>query len=104
MKQPRFNLVFSVKKIALVFIIIFISMLKFGQVYAQEVTAVCKNITVQLDSNGVASISANDIDNGSFGTNGILSIEIDKDSFTCLDIGSNTVTLSVIGNFFFGDQ
>ncbi|RMB64166.1 T9SS C-terminal target domain-containing protein [Dokdonia sinensis] len=61
-------------------------------------TAICSNITVQLDDTGNASITAADIDNGSNDACGIDSIAIDTTSFTCADVGDNTVTLTVTDN------
>ncbi|MBL4861666.1 MAG: gliding motility-associated C-terminal domain-containing protein, partial [Crocinitomicaceae bacterium] len=59
---------------------------------------VCQNITVQLDASGNASITAADIDNGSTDACGIAGLTASKTSFTCADIGANTVTLTVIDN------
>ena len=61
-------------------------------------TASCKNITVQLDASGNASITASDIDNGSSDACGIASLSIDNNSFSCSDVGANTVTLTVTDN------
>ncbi len=58
-------------------------------------TAVCQNITVQLDASGTAIINASDIDNGSSDACGIANIDIDTTLFGCANIGSNTVILSV---------
>lgn len=58
--------------------------------------AVCQNITVELDGNGEATIDAEqDIDNGSTDNCGIASYALDVNSFTCADLGLNTVTLTV---------
>jgi len=57
-------------------------------------TAMCQNITVQLDVNGLATITANDLDGGSSDTCGIGLLAIDMDTFDCTDIGSNNVTLT----------
>jgi hypothetical protein len=54
-----------------------------------------QNITVQLDANGDASITANQIDNNSTDNCTINSQNIDISSFTCADLGANTVTLTV---------
>ncbi|MCZ4320341.1 hypothetical protein O4H26_15230, partial [Aequorivita viscosa] len=58
-------------------------------------TAVCQNITVQLDATGNASIAASDIDNGSTDICGIASLSVSPSSFTCADVGPNTITLTV---------
>ncbi len=60
-------------------------------------TVVCQDITVQLDATGNATITADAIENGSFGNCGktIASSAINIDTFTCLNIGNNTVTLTV---------
>ncbi|MCW5518357.1 HYR domain-containing protein [Aureitalea sp. L0-47] len=60
--------------------------------------AVCQDITVQLDSGGNASITVNDIDNGSSDNCGIASRTLDVSNFTCADIGVNSVTLTVTDN------
>ncbi|MEM6963465.1 MAG: HYR domain-containing protein [Bacteroidota bacterium] len=60
--------------------------------------AVCQNVTIQLDANGLASITAADIENGSTdncATTAQLTFALDKTDFTCADLGENTVTLSV---------
>jgi hypothetical protein len=58
-------------------------------------TAVCQNATVSLDANGNASVTAAQVNNGSFDNCGIASVSIDKSSFTCSNVGPNTVTLKV---------
>ncbi len=60
--------------------------------------AIAKDITVQLDANGTASITAADIDNGSNDACGIASLALDIDSFTCSNVGDNTVVLTVTDN------
>lgn len=59
---------------------------------------ICKDVTVQLDENGEASITEADIDNGSSDACGIATMSLDQSSFTCDQTGENTVTLSVIDN------
>ncbi|MFQ6603850.1 hypothetical protein ACIDC4_24245, partial [Flavobacterium sp. C3NV] len=54
-----------------------------------------QNITVQLDNNGKATITADEIDNGSTDNCGIASKVLNKTNFTFNDIGDNTVTLTV---------
>jgi hypothetical protein len=57
--------------------------------------AICKNITVQLDASGHASITAQNIDNGSSAACGIQSLTLDVTEFSCANVGPNTVTLTV---------
>lgn len=69
-----------------------------SQVDNQAPNAVCKNITVALSPSGTATVTAAMIDNGSGDACGIGSIKIDgaaSKTFTCNDIGANTVTLTV---------
>lgn len=60
--------------------------------------AAARNITVQLDSAGTATITAGQIDNGSSDGCGIASFSLDKTSFSCADVGPNVVTLTVRDN------
>jgi uncharacterized protein (DUF2141 family) len=55
-------------------------------------------LTVQLDASGQASITAADINDGSTDACGIASVAIDQSSFSCADIGDNTITLTVTDN------
>ena len=57
---------------------------------------ITQNISIELDSNGNASISAEDIDDGSFDACGIASINLDKVSFSCPTLSEHTVTLTVV--------
>ncbi|MBN2214728.1 MAG: SBBP repeat-containing protein [Bacteroidales bacterium] len=57
--------------------------------------AIAKDITIELDENGIANITVSDIDNGSHDGCGIDSLTLTKTSFNCNDIGDNTVTLTV---------
>ncbi|QTN38259.1 HYR domain-containing protein [Cryomorphaceae bacterium] len=61
-------------------------------------TAICRNVTVQLDANGNGSITTADVNNGSTDNCTIASYALSETSFTCSDLGSNTVTLSVTDN------
>lgn len=61
-------------------------------------TAICQDATIQLDADGNATLDANLVDNGSTDNCGIQSIEVDKTAFTCADLGTNTVTLTVTDN------
>jgi len=65
-------------------------------------TAVCQNITLTLDATtGTATLNPADIDNGSsdlpiFSPPGPpFTLRIDKTTFTCADLGTNSVTLTV---------
>lgn len=57
--------------------------------------ALVKNITVQLDPTGKASITTEQVDNGSYDHNGIAKMELSKTAFDCSTIGENTVQLIV---------
>lgn len=60
-------------------------------------TALCQDITVTLDINtGLAFITVDDIDNGSFDNCEIALMTISDDEFDCTDIGENEVILTVI--------
>jgi hypothetical protein len=59
----------------------------------------CKNITVELDANGVATITAADINNGSADLcNDIASTSISKSSFNCNDLSAGVADLTYIGS------
>lgn len=53
------------------------------------------NVTITLNAAGQASITVNDINNGSSDNCGVASITLDETSFDCDDVGSNVVTLTV---------
>lgn len=57
--------------------------------------AVCQDITAQLDETGNVTITPDDVDGGSFDACGIDEKMIDKEAFTCDDVGENTVILTV---------
>ena len=54
---------------------------------------VSQNITIQLDASGNASIITGDIDNGTTDACNVVSLSLSKTSFTCSDVGANTVQL-----------
>ena len=58
-------------------------------------TVVTKNISVNLNSAGVATITAADVDNGSNDYCGIANKTVSPNSFSCSTIGPNSVTLTV---------
>ena len=58
-------------------------------------TAVCQDITVQLNNSGTVVINGNSIDGGSTDNIGIVSYTAVPNTFNCSDIGTNAVTLLV---------
>ncbi|MCG2420525.1 hypothetical protein K8089_16000, partial [Aequorivita sp. F47161] len=58
-------------------------------------TAVCQNITVQLDGSGNVTIVPAQVDGGSSDAEGPVTLSIDINTFDCTNIGANTVTLTV---------
>ena len=58
-------------------------------------TAVCQDITVELDATGNITIVAGDIDGGSSDAESTFTLSISETAFSCLDIGENIVTLTV---------
>ncbi len=63
---------------------------------------VCQNISVYLNAAGTATITAADVNGGSTDNCGVDSLYVDKTVFTCADVGTDTVTLTVFdaaGNF-----
>ena len=61
----------------------------------QNPTAICQNISIQLDAGGNATITATEINNNSTDNCGIASISASQTSFTCANEGTNNVTLTV---------
>ena len=59
-------------------------------------TVITQNIQANLDVNGQVIITPDDIDNGSFDNCGIASRTVTPDTFTCDDIGTHTVTLTIV--------
>jgi hypothetical protein len=55
---------------------------------------ITQNIDVFLDADGNAAITTTDIDNGSSDACGIATLELDITSFSCANLGDNTVTLT----------
>jgi len=58
-------------------------------------TVITQPVTVQLNATGSASITAAQIDNGSTDNCGIATITVSPSTFTCANVGANTVTLTV---------
>ena len=55
---------------------------------------ITQNITVQLDATGNATITTADINIGTSDNCTVVSLTLDVSSFTCADVGTNTVTLT----------
>ncbi|MER2999332.1 SprB repeat-containing protein, partial [Pontibacter populi] len=58
-------------------------------------TALAKNITVQLDATGAATITPAMVDNGSSDACSDVTLSLSKTAFDCSNVGANTVTLTV---------
>ncbi|WP_335976423.1 HYR domain-containing protein [Gaetbulibacter jejuensis] len=57
---------------------------------------ICQSLSLQLNpTTGLATITANDIDNGSTDNCSISNMTLSQTTFDCNDIGTNTVTLTV---------
>lgn len=59
----------------------------------------CQDRTVELDALGQGLITAAEVDNISTDACGIQSISLDKTNFTCLNLGLNQVTLTVLDKY-----
>ncbi len=57
-------------------------------------TALCKDIEVSLDENGLGTIMPADIDDGSFDNCGTPNLVLDQTTFTTAQLGENTVSLT----------
>ena len=58
-------------------------------------TAICQNIILPLNQNGLATISSTDIDFGSSDNCGSITASLDITTFSCNDIGDNLVALTI---------
>ncbi|RMA65820.1 choice-of-anchor B family protein [Ulvibacter antarcticus] len=61
--------------------------------------AVCKTASVSLDSNGVATLAAADINDGSSDNSGTVYLLVCNNTFDCSDLGVNNVELEVYDDF-----
>lgn len=59
-------------------------------------TAICSNAIVQLDANGNGSLTAAQINNGSFDNCGIDTFYISQIQFTCADVGVSILDFTVV--------
>ena len=58
-------------------------------------TVICKNISVLLDTTGHVSLDSLAVNNGSTDNCGLASFSVSPNSFSCINSGANTVTLTV---------
>ncbi len=58
-------------------------------------SAVCQNVTVQLDNTGNGSTTAAAVNNGSSDACGIQSLALSQTAFVCSEVGANTEVLTV---------
>ena len=61
--------------------------------------AKCKDATVYLDDNGEATITVDDINDGSNAGCGLSDISISQNTFDCSDVGQNPITLTVTDTY-----
>ncbi|MEL1242144.1 HYR domain-containing protein [Flavobacterium flavipallidum] len=61
-------------------------------------TAVCKNYTAYLSSNGTVNVAAWNLNNGSSDNCGIVNMTVTPNAFTCSNIGANNVVFTVYDN------
>ncbi|MBK9453072.1 MAG: HYR domain-containing protein [Bacteroidetes bacterium] len=61
----------------------------------QAPNAICQNVTVNLNSAGNGSTTASAVNNGSNDACGIATTTLNNSSFTCANLGANTVILTV---------
>jgi len=58
-------------------------------------TAIAQNVTIYLDADGEASVTAEEVDNESFDNCAIATLALDKYDFTCANVGPNDLVLTV---------
>lgn len=58
-------------------------------------TAIAQDVVVSLNANGVATVTAAQVNNGSTDNCGTPTLSLDVTSFTCANLGANEVTLTV---------
>ena len=61
--------------------------------------ALCRPLTIYLDENGQAGVTAEMVDNGSYDNCTDVTLAIDKTDFDCANLGDNTVTLTVTDGY-----
>ena len=59
-------------------------------------TAICKSATINLDADGVATLTPSDVNNGSYDVDGdAIELDLSKETFSAVDLGSQLVVLTV---------
>ncbi|MFD2552652.1 HYR domain-containing protein [Bizionia sediminis] len=58
-------------------------------------TVFTQPLTIELDASGTASITADQVNNGSFDNCAVASVVVSQTTFDCSNLGTNTVTLTV---------
>jgi len=56
-------------------------------------TVIAQNVTIYLDASGTATITTTDINNGSLDICGAPILSLSKSTFSCADVGANTIQL-----------
>lgn len=59
-------------------------------------TVIAQDLEISLNTNGQATLSASQVNNGSLDNCAIASMTINQTSFTCADLGTHQVTLTVV--------
>ncbi len=62
-------------------------------------TAICKDITIQLNASGTATITAAQVNNGSTDNCSIASMSVSPNSFSCADIASPGINCPIDANY-----
>ena len=57
-------------------------------------TMICRNVTLNLNANGQATLTVPAVNNGSFDNCTIVTLSLSQTNFTCANLGNNTVTLT----------
>ncbi len=61
--------------------------------------ALCRPLTIYLNENGQAGVTAEMVDNGSYDNCTDVTLAIDRTDFDCVNLGDNTVTLTVTDEY-----
>ena len=75
-------------------IVLLLILLTCFSINAQSPTAICKDITVQLDGTGNVTITPEQVNNESTGIEPV-TLSLNITAFDCADVGPQTVTLTV---------